>query len=219
MTVYSQGSAIKVKSNLCQKISESHGSEELYIEYIDRLLLCDIKNIECIVEDPFVFLLNDFLKLKNGHLTISEFAKEQVAGKKDVQLLWAIDSMIVSEKSTYKKWIDQYGCSFANCVLNEIGSAEALKDNYTFQYFLQLLKNSDGEYAENVSSRLISLFYDHPEFIMSNISKFVKVSEKIVSLFCFVLPDKEQNKLKHIYMRYPSDNAKIVLNWLSCGQN
>ncbi len=130
--------------------------------------------------------------------------------------LWHIDNLIVRNKPIYEKWIWQYKCSFANCILDKIGNTEALKSNYAFEYYFLLLKKSDGEYAENISSRIISLFYQHPEFIMSNISKLAMVQKEIISLFCYILPAEERNKLKDIYRKYPPDKATKVLNWLSC---
>ncbi len=215
-TACGKENSIQTESDLCHRLSLNKGSEEIYAEYIEKFLLSGDKFKECVGEDQVLSQINDFLKLHRGKLSANEFAKRQYAAHNDILSLWYIDNLIVRNKPIYEKWINQYKCSYANCILNKIGNIEALKDNYAFEYYLQLLKKSDGEYAENISSRIISIFYEHPDFIMSNITKLVKVEKELVSLFCYILPTKERNKLEAIYMEYPPDKAAKVLNWLSC---
>ena len=215
-TLCGQNSSLKLENDFCHRIEIEEGNDELYAEYIDQFLLSEIKIKECMVDDKVMSLINDYSDLRKGNLDVNEFSRRQVKDSKDVHSIWYIDNLIVRDKPLYEKWIKKYKRSFSNCILDKIDNVEALKNDYTFEYFCLLLKKSDGAYAENISSRVINLFYEHPDFIITNISKLATIQKEVVSIFCYILPTKEQKKIRDIYIQYPSAKAEIVLNWLSC---
>jgi len=91
-----------------------------------------------------------------------------------------------------------------------------LYNKYTLEYFLTLFQSSDGEYAENISNRIVSIFYESPDFILENVNSLVAVQDKIIAVLCYMLPNKERAKLRKIYLKFTQKEAEQIIKWLSC---
>ena len=151
-----------------------------------------------------------------GNINISDFLKKQIYKQENVSNLWRIDNLIVRNKFLYQKWNKKYKCSFANCLLDEVDNIEVLYNKYTLEYFLTLFQSSDGEYAENISNRIVSIFYGSPDFILENVNSLIAVQDKIIAVLCYMLPNKERAKLRKIYLNFTRKEAEQIIKWLSC---
>jgi hypothetical protein len=210
-----------------------------YLSYIRQVWLFPegTKPVKCPDVDPVVFIINRFIEVHTGKMSVQEFWqgwKEHTYGELLFVVLARLDWIIGSDEKLKVELGERY-CEYfvpnrdslprttnASCLpyyqfMDKVLNSLTSKNSAAIEILISIERNNDGHYGEELWEQLRFILRKHPEAVIGQIALFRELKETLTFVYCEYSFDEEQMAIREAFAPFNGKpEAKEILSWFEC---
>jgi hypothetical protein len=194
----------------------------VYQNYAAHMLLEDTKtdSCNCCNDDPLVKLINLFSGVNYSGESFDKISKIMLEEKYGSLAVWSLDDIFYGNDVISQKWTAKYGLSPADSLIDKLYNSITISTPNAIKFLLYLYKESDGEYSEILSDKILEIFLKKNEIVFNYFYLFDSMHDDMKVIFCGWSSNEDRQKLKNLHKKYlPNRKSQKILKWLSCQEN